>query len=124
MIRRPHAELASHLHKRRTAGLQHVAHRGECLMGIGPAEVLDDTIGKHAIKTPRLERKESRVGTNEICCKSDLRCGFTGIILYPCACMYAETPWLGRIGLSDSPTTAIVFVCDNKDRKSTRLNSS
>jgi hypothetical protein len=27
--------------------------------------------------------------------------------------MYAETPWLGRIGRSDNPTTAIVFARDN-----------
>src|ERR1039458_3034558 len=73
MIRRPYAELASHLYKRRTAGLQYAAYRGECLTGIGLAEVLDDTVGKHAIETARFERKESRVGTNEICCKSELR---------------------------------------------------
>ena len=73
MICRPYAELASHLYKRRTAGPQYAAYRGECLTGIGLAEVLDDTIGKHAIETARFERKEWRVGTNEICCKSELR---------------------------------------------------
>jgi hypothetical protein len=73
MIRRPYAELASHLYKHRTAGLQYAAYRGERLTGIGLAEVLDDTIGKHAIETARFERKESRVGTNEICCESELR---------------------------------------------------
>src|ERR1700704_1523700 len=40
-------------------------------------------------------------------------CGFTGMILYPCDCMYAETPWLGRKGLSDNPTTAMVLIRDS-----------
>ena len=42
-------------------------------MGIRLAEVLDDTVGKHAIETVRFEGKESRVGTNEIRCESELR---------------------------------------------------
>src|SRR5438046_3220422 len=36
--------------------------------------------------------------------------GFTGIIRYPALCMYSVTPWLGRIGFEDSPTTAIVLL--------------
>src|SRR5579864_4179991 len=40
---------------------------------------------------------------------ASLICGFTGIMRYPWLCMYAATPWLGRSGLSDKPTTAMVF---------------
>src|SRR5581483_5753175 len=32
---------------------------------------------------------------------------------YPCDCMYADTPWLGRNGLDDRPTTAIVLARSN-----------
>src|SRR5215471_10299586 len=35
--------------------------------------------------------------------------GFTGIMRYPWLCMYAETPWLGRRGFEESPTTAMVL---------------
>jgi hypothetical protein len=28
--------------------------------------------------------------------------------------MYAETPWLARIGLCDSPTTAIILARDSR----------
>src|SRR5579875_278540 len=36
------------------------------------------------------------------------------MIRYPCRCRNRETPRLGRVGLFDSPTTAIVFALLNR----------
>src|SRR6185369_10091203 len=42
--------------------------------------------------------------------------GFTGMTLYPCSCMYADTPWLARRGLADSPMTAMVLAVVRRSR--------
>src|SRR5207247_10095250 len=48
--------------------------------------------------------------------KDSLIIGFTGMILYAWACMYAETAWLARRGLSESPTTAMAVARVRRSR--------